>query len=131
MESYFGDDSFVPLKEGMYRLRVLAIVPTVWKGFGDAWEWSFEVVEGQPYAGCRLNGKTRRSPTPKINDKFGRWYRAVTGSRPKKGDRVDVQQLVGKVCWGLVTAGVSHRGTLSNNVDLIFGGPHEGNLYPA
>lgn len=121
MDSCFGDDRFVPLKEGVYRLRVLAVVATVWTGYGDAWEWSFEVVGG-PYAGCPLNGKTRRFPTPKINDKFGRWYRAVTGSRQKKGDKVDVQQLIGKLCWGLVTAGVSRRNKPSNNVELIPGG---------
>jgi hypothetical protein len=127
MDSCFGDDGFVPLKTGVYQLRVLAIIPVTWGKFGEAREWKFAVVGGTR-DGCPLNAKTKWEPTPKVNSKFGRWYRAVLGRRPTKGEKVDLKPLIGKTCWAMVTAGVSkttHKPF--NDIDLLPGGkPDEG-----
>ena len=127
MDSCFGDDGFVPMKEGVYQLRVLALIPVGWGEFGEAWEWKFAVVGGT-HDGCPLNAKTKREPVPKVNDKFGRWYRAVLGRRPKKGEKIDVTQLIGKTCWAMVTACVSKKAKKqSNNIELLPGGkPDDG-----
>ena len=129
MDNCFGDDGFVPLKTGVYQLRVLAIIPVIWEPYGEAREWKFTVVGGTR-DGCPLNAKTKWEPTPKVNSKFGCWYRAVLGRRPKQGEKIDLSQLIGKTCWAMVTACVSKTNKKqSNNIELLPGGePNEGNV---
>ena len=90
--SFDFSSTYEPIEDGHYTAALVSITPKT-KMYGDSYEFLFEIVGDEEYAGRRIGRLLKASPMMR------RWINVLTGDTVTKEDpHYDLDKLLHKSC---------------------------------